>query len=117
MSDTNAHIVPTPPVRGAEPTQPVRRPERPAGSPGEPGTVQQDPTVAATTGGSLRPAYAQFVVNPETQDVVLRIRDAATDKVLSELPSKEVQAVTAYLKNYLETISRHRAALQGGAAQ
>jgi hypothetical protein len=78
MSDNNAQVVPTPPVRGAEPAQPVRRPERPA-------------------------------------DTHVRIHDAATDRVLSELPSKEVQAVTVYPKNYLETMSRHRAALQAGS--
>jgi hypothetical protein len=86
MSDNNAQVVPTPPLRGAEPAQPVRRPERPADTPRDP-----------------------------TGDVVVRIRDAAIDRVLSELPSKEVQAVTAYLKNYLETMSRHRAALQAGS--
>ena len=72
-------------------------------------------TVAATTGGSLRAAYAQYDVNPETHDVVLRIRDATTDQVISETPSREVQAMSKYLNDYAATLSRHRAALKSPA--
>jgi FlaG protein len=115
MSDSTGQIEPTPPVRGAEPVRPVRPAERPAGTPDQ-GSVPDRHSVAATTGGNLRGAYAQYVVNPDTQDVVVRIRDAATDQVLSELPSKEVQAMTAYLKNYVETLARHKTALQGGSS-
>jgi uncharacterized FlaG/YvyC family protein len=66
----------------------------------------------ASVGGQLRSAYAQYVVNPDTHDVVVRIRDAATDEVLSELPSPEVQAVTRALREYAETLARLRIASQ-----
>jgi uncharacterized FlaG/YvyC family protein len=67
--------------------------------------------VAASTGGSIRAAYAQFVIDQDTQDVVVRIHDAETHQVISETPSKEIQAMHAYMKNYTDTLSRHRAAL------
>jgi uncharacterized FlaG/YvyC family protein len=68
--------------------------------------------VAATTGGNLRAAYAQLIINPDTQDVVVRIKDSATDAVLSEYPNKDVQAMSQYLRQYAETLARRRAALQ-----
>jgi hypothetical protein len=110
MSDKNLTVEPTPPIRGAAPVQPVR-PERPAGPQADqrPGPHGNSP--AASTGGNLRAAYTQFVVDPSTQDVVVKILDAATDQVLSELPSKEIQAMQAYLKNYADTLARHKAAL------
>jgi hypothetical protein len=109
MSDSTLNIQPTPPVGGVAPVLPVR-PERPAGTPAAGRPEPGGHAVAASTGGNLRAAYAQFVINPDTQDVVVRIKDAATDQVLSELPSKEVQAMSTYLKNYAETLARHRAA-------
>jgi len=69
--------------------------------------------VVATTGGSLRPAYAQFVVDPTTHDTVLRIRDANTDAVISESPSPEIQAMTRALKAYADTLARRQAAVRG----
>ena len=111
MSDGHP-IQPVSPVSGAGQVQPVRPPEhhRPSA---EPRTPDTDPP-AATTGGHLRAAYAQFVVDPDTRDVVVRIRDAATDEVLSELPSKEIQAMTRNLKEYAETLARRRAAQPPG---
>ena len=112
MSDTRElHIEPTPPVFGAARVQRVR-PERPAGTPAPPRPEPSDDSVAATTGGNLRPAYAQFVVNPDTNDVVIRIMDSETDAVLNEYPSKEVQAMSSYLQGYARTLARHRAAVQ-----
>jgi len=103
-------------VAGPAPVQAVRR-ETPAAV-----TVERKPArdlhtaAAATTGGGLRPAYAQYDVNPDTHDIVLRIRDATTDQVLSETPSKEIQAMSKYLNDYAATLSRHRAALHSPAA-
>jgi uncharacterized FlaG/YvyC family protein len=51
------------------------------------------------------------VVDSSTNDVIVRIRDAATDEVISELPSREVQAMTRHLREYAEALARHRAAL------
>ena len=42
-----------------------------------------DDGVAAVTGGSLSAAYAEFVVNPDTHDVVIRIRELGTDRVIT----------------------------------
>src|SRR5213593_3127865 len=103
-------IEPTPVVTSPAPVHAVRR-ETPTAVAVEYKPARDQHTVAAaTTGGSLRAAYAQYDVNPETHDVVLRIRDATTDEVLSETPSKEVQAMSKYLNDYAATLSRHRAA-------
>ena len=109
-------IEPTPPVTSAAPVQPVQH-EAHAADPVEHKPVR-DPhaAAAATTGGNLRAAYAQYDVNPDTNDVVLRIRDATTDQVISETPSKEVQAMSKYLNDYAATLSRHRAALKNPTA-
>jgi hypothetical protein len=98
-------------VAGAAPVQPVR-PEHAHGTHAEP---KPESSPAATTGGTLRAAYAQFMVDPDTDEVVVRIRDASTDEVISELPSKEVQAVTRHLRAYAEALARHRAALNSGS--
>jgi hypothetical protein len=112
MSDTRElHIEPTPPVLGAARVQPVR-PERPAGTPAAQRPEPSNDSVAAATGGNLRPAYAQFVINPDTNDVVIRIMDSETDAILNEYPSKEVQAMSSYLQGYANTLARHRAAAQ-----
>lgn len=105
MSDS--HTLSVRPVTGASSVQPVRA-EHP---PGHAAERQPEPSPAATTGGTLRPAYAQFVVDSSTNDVIVRIRDAATDEVISELPSREVQAMTRHLREYAEALARHRAAL------
>ena len=112
MSDNRElHIEPTSPVRGSAPVQPVR-PESPAGTPAAQRPEPGHDSVAASTGGNLRPAYAQFVINPDTNDVVIRIMDSETDAVLNEYPSKEVQAMSSYLQGYANTLARHRAAVQ-----
>ena len=108
-------IEPTPAVASTAPVQAVR-PETPAVvAPMERKHAPDPHTVAATTGGLLRAAYAQYDVNPDTHDVVLRIRDATTDQVISETPSREVQAMSKYLNDYAATLSRHRAALKSPA--
>jgi hypothetical protein len=109
MSDSTLHVEPTPPVGGAAPVLPVR-PEHSAAAPADGRPEPDRNAVAAITGGNLRATYALFIVDPDTENVVIRIKDATTDQVLSELPSREVQAMTRYLKSYAETLARHRAA-------
>jgi len=112
MSDSrDLSIQPTQPVGGASAVQPVRS-EGSVGTSGSPQPEPDEHTVAAATGGSLRAAYAQFVINPDTHDVVVRVRDSETDQVLSETPSPEVERVAKYLKDYANTLARHRAALR-----
>jgi len=110
------HVEPTPPVRGVGAVQPVRS-ERSVGTPAvSRPEVSDGQSVAATTGGSLRAAYAQFVVNPDTNGVVMRIKDSVTDAVLSEYPTKEVQAMSAYLQDYARTMALRRAAIHSELA-
>jgi FlaG protein len=117
MSDSrDIRIEPTPPVGGAVAVQPVRT-ERSVGAPGNQRPAPEPSSVAASTGGNLRAAYAQFVIDPDSHDVVVRIRDSATNQVIDELPSKEIQAMTAYLKNYAATMARRKAALKRGAGR
>jgi hypothetical protein len=116
MSDSTFHVEPTPPVRGVAPVWPVRA-ERPAGTPADRRPEPDGHVVAASTGGNLRAAYAQFVIDPETHEVSVRVKDANTDQVLNEYPSKQVQQMTEYLRNYADTLARHRMAnLKNGLA-
>ena len=108
-------IEPTPGVASPAPVQAGSHETPVVFAPMERKPAPDPHTVAATTGGSLRAAYAQYDVNPETHDVVLRIRDATTDQVISETPSREVQAMSKYLNDYAATLSRHRAALKSPA--
>src|SRR5213082_1524947 len=83
-------VEPVAPTGAAEPVHAARR------VPAEPKLAdaklpaRQDMSVV--TNGQLRAAYTEFVVDPETHDVIVRIRDAATDRVLDELPSAQMQA-------------------------
>src|SRR4051794_20522842 len=107
MSDSR--IEPTSPVRGVRAIRPLRR-ERRARS------AQPNVSPAATTGGNLRPVYSEVHVDPDTQETVVRIRDAATDEVLSELSSQEIQTMNKHLKDYADAAAaRHRAALHKGS--
>jgi flagellar protein FliS len=69
---------------------------------------QADP--AAVTTGQLTAAYAQLVINPDTHDVVIRVRDSATDAIIREYPSREVEHMAKFLKDYVDTAARRRAA-------
>lgn len=110
MSDSHYdQIAPVPPVSNAAPVQPVRD-QRSAALPGNNTQVPADrPAAAVTTGGMLPPAYAQFVVNQDTHDVVIRIRDANTDRIIEEYPSPQVEELAKYMKAYVDT-ARQRAA-------
>jgi FlaG protein len=70
---------------------------------------------AAATSGHLRAAYTQFVIDPETHDVSVRIRDAATDEVIRQIPSAEVEAVNKALRDYAQTLALRHAAAQAKA--
>ena len=103
-------IQPTPGVVGASRVLPVRS-DRAVGTPGKPPADAGAQDAAATTGGNLRAAYAQYLVNP-----VIRVRDSATDEVLSEFPSAQIQAMSKSLRDYAETLARQRLALRGESA-
>jgi hypothetical protein len=75
-----------------------------------PTPAHHDPK-AAVTDGSLRPAYAQFVVDPDTHITVIRIHDAGTGQVISETPSPEVQQMTETLQKYADAQAHHQASL------
>ena len=66
-------------------------------------------TTAAVTGGALRAAYAQFVINPDTHDVVVRIRDAKTDALINEIPAPEVEELANFLRDYTDALARRAA--------
>ena len=116
MSDSrDLQIQPTPAVVRTSGVLPVR-PEGAASTHGQARAEASAHGAAVSTAGNLRAAYAQFVVNPDTHDVVIRVRDSATDEVLNEFPSEQVQAMSKYLKEYAEALARHRAALRGAPA-
>jgi hypothetical protein len=71
-----------------------------AGSP-EAVALRQASGVAAATGGSLRPTTAQLVVDPDSQDVAIRISDTHTNQLISELAPPEVQAITSEMQRYI----------------
>jgi FlaG protein len=111
MSDIRDPLIaPTSPVSRPAPVQPVHR-DLPTSAPADQTRAATPTAVVAVTGGSLRPAYAQFVVDPNTHDTVLRIRDATTNAVISESPSAEIQAMSRALKAYADTLARHQAAV------
>jgi FlaG protein len=66
--------------------------------------------VAAITEGALPHAYAQLVVNPDTRDVVIRIRDADTHEIISEYPSEAIEHMAKDLMQYLNAVQRRRRA-------
>ena|SRR5258708_5003594 len=117
MSDSKGQsIAPVAGVPKAPAVQPVRA-ERSAAIPAKPPTATPDHhAAAAVTGGSLPAAYAQFVVDQDTHDVIIRIRDAATNEVINEYPSQQVEDMAKYMKTYAETLARHRAANSPKAA-
>jgi len=111
MPESNEiRIEPVAGTRAAEPVQHAAH-ARPAVSYGEPKPAASDADVAASTTGHLQNAYAQYLVDPDTNDVVLRIRDASTDRILTELPSREVRAMNRHMKEYADMLTR-RAAIQ-----
>jgi hypothetical protein len=109
MSDIR--IEPPTPVRAAAAVQAVRPPDRSGVGPGNQRPAPALSTVVASTGGGLRAAYAQFVVDPDTHDVVVRVRDTATDALIDETPSKEIQQMHKFLRDYAETMARRKTAL------
>ena len=116
MTDSRElQIQPTPGVVAASRVLPVRSDEA-VGTPGKPPADAGGQDAAATTGGNLRAAYAQYLVNPDTHDAVIRVRDSATDEVLSEFPSAQIQAMSKSLRDYAETLARQRLPLRGESA-
>jgi hypothetical protein len=115
LDSTDLQIQPTAAVNGAHGVRPVRG-EAPVATPEQPKAHIGAHPAAATTEGHMRAAYAQFVVNPDTHHVVIRVRDSATDQVLSEFPSEEVEAMSKFLRDYGQALARHRAALHAKSA-
>ena len=77
--------------------------------------AESDGAVAATA-GHLRPAYTQYVVDPDTHEVSVRIRDAATDEVIRQIPSAEVAAVNKAMREYAQALALRHAAAQAKAS-
>jgi FlaG protein len=110
------HLGPVPPVGNAAPVQPVRA-DRVLGLYADHGTPPHGHEVAATTGGSLPPAYAQFMVDQDTNDVVISIHDPTTNRVIAQYPSVEIEAMAKSMKQYADTLARHRAAFKTGSVK
>ncbi len=111
MSDSSdLHITRVPPVGDAAPVQPVRG-ERLVGTYVDRTAAPHQHDVAAVTDGNLSSAYAQFVVNQDTHDVVIRIRESASDRIIAEYPSRELEEIATSMKHYAETLARRKAAL------
>jgi hypothetical protein len=102
-------IEPTVAVRPLAPVRPINR-QHPVVVPPAVKQARHEAARAAVTDGNLRAAYAQFVVNPDTQATAIRIHDANTGEVLSETPTVELQLMTDALKQYADTLVRARAA-------
>ena len=75
-----------------------------------------DPAIGAETasGGSLRAASVQFVVEPDSDRVRMRIVDPTTQEVIREIPSEETARVARALREYAEQLAR-AASAAGGA--
>jgi hypothetical protein len=109
MSDIqDLRVEPVAPAAAVEPVQPARKAHAPAQP--APGPDSKHEPAAVSTIAQLGTAYAQFLVDPDSQDVVLKIRDAATNEVLNEIPSPAVQALDKHLREYAELLARRRAA-------
>jgi hypothetical protein len=108
-------VDPTTPAVGAEPVQEYvpNRVRLPSGEPRVVRAAEQER--GASTDGHLRAAYAQYVVDADTHEVSLRIRDAATDEVIRQMPAAEIAAVNKALREYAEALARRHAAAQAKA--
>lgn len=110
MSDiSDVHIQPVPPVGGTVAVQPVRH-DRPAAQPDQNSAAPHGREVAAITGGGLARAYAQITISQDTHDMVIEVRDAVTDEIINQYPSREIEAMNRYIQQYAETLARRRAA-------
>lgn len=110
MSDiSDVQIQPVPPVGGPAAIQRVRH-DRPAPQPDPHAAAPRGREVAAMTGGGLPRAYAQITISHDTHDMVIEVRDAVTDQVIRQYPSREVEEMNRYMQQYAETLARRRAA-------
>ena len=109
MSDIqDLRVEPVAPAAAVEPVQPTRAAHAPAQP--APSLESKHELAAVSTIAQFGTAYAQYLVDPDSQAVVLRIRDAATDQVIHEIPSPAVQAIDKHLREYAEFLARRRAA-------
>jgi hypothetical protein len=118
MSDSqDFSITPVGAVGNAAPVQPVAA-DRPAvhAVTHDAAPTPQRHEAAAATSGNLQPAVAQFIINPDTHDVVIRVKDPNSGQVLSEYPSQEVEAMEKYMRQYADTAARLRVSRNTEAA-
>ncbi len=57
---------------------------------------------------SVLTTYAQFVVDPETREVRVRIINAATQEVLEEVSAEEVASFYQDMERYQRAVARNR---------
>lgn len=116
MSTADRRVDPTTPAVGTEPVRDYGRGKAyvPVSDSQSSVPAQSDDPVAATT-GQLRAAYTQYVVDPETHEVSVRIRDAASDAVIRQVPAAEVVAVNKVLREYAQMLALRHAAAQAKA--
>jgi flagellar protein FlaG len=87
------------PARSEAPQAAQRLPgsgDAPADVPGMPGA--HDASRDAARGVSFPQSYARFSINEKTRQISIKIVDAATDEVLREIPSEEVQRIAEDLQ-------------------
>jgi hypothetical protein len=110
MSDYHS-IGPVPAVTSTAPAPRVQA--NAAGSEREQAiALRQASGIAASTGGSLRPAAAQLVVHPTSHELIICISDAVTHTVIAQLTSPEVEAMTGDMRRYADAAARRRTGKQ-----
>jgi hypothetical protein len=60
----------------------------------------------AETGGRLSPSYAEVVVDAERGQVMIRVRDAASNSLLQEFDASELERVSRQLRSYSAILAR-----------
>jgi hypothetical protein len=61
-------------------------------------------------------SYARFEINPKTQRLSIKIVDVATDEVIREIPSEQVQRIAEDLQSLARRASFGRRGAAGSAA-
>ncbi len=88
------------------------RSDVPAPAPATPSFQAERAATSAVA--SIRQAYAQFVVDPTSDRVQVRIVDSATNEVIREIPSDEIEKVAETMREYARAIERRRAMASQG---
>ncbi len=111
--------MPTKNIR-VEPSAPVEPAPRIAGAASEPRAGAPVPApgpavpraehAAASAVSAIRQAYAEFIVDPSSDRVRVRIIDSATNEVIREIPPDEMEKVAQGLRDYAQAAQHRRAA-------